>query len=266
MTDEQLSVANGAIGHHQKTFPEASPVEFKKGLIEDLLGAGIGDNSVDVVISNCVINLVPDKQKAFNEIFRVLKFNGEVCISDIFTDRPLSQAAREDRVLLGECLGNAVDINTFTVLMQNAGFDDIWPVHVSRVPVDGIPEDVVDPATVFFSITFSAFKFQDRKCHWNGDVATYQGGIEDCEEEFVFDLNHSFKKGEGVPVCSKLALALSVRFAPHFVVQKVEPIPSRPPTRSFMTTVIEEAGNAPAQRGGGCCCAGGSCGSGGSCC
>ena len=74
MTDEQLSVANQHIGWHMDKFGYSAPnVEFKKAYIEDLQTAGIDDESIDVVISNCVINLSANKEKVFREIYRVLK-------------------------------------------------------------------------------------------------------------------------------------------------------------------------------------------------
>ena len=260
MTDEQLEIANASIPHHQKTFPHASPVEFRKGFIEDLKGAGIEDNSVDVVISNCVINLAPDKQKVFNEIYRVLKENGELCISDIFSDRPLSEAARNDKVLVGECLGNVLDLMTFMEVMQKAGFEEIFPVSTSRVPVSGIPPELVDPETVFFSITFSAFKLKDKECRWEGDVAIYNGGIEDHEDEFDLDLNYKFKKGEEVPVCTMLATILGARYGRYFTLKKVDPAPQKPKTRSFITTIYDVSETpTPGSTPSCCCCPGGKC-------
>lgn len=65
-------------------------IEFKKGYIEDLKSVGIEDNSIDLVISNCVVNLSPNKEKVISEIFRVLKPGGELYFSDVFADRRLS--------------------------------------------------------------------------------------------------------------------------------------------------------------------------------
>ena len=79
MTDGQLEVANRHIPYHTERFGYEKPnVEFHKGYIEDLQALGLEDNSVDVVVSNCVINLSPDKHQVFAEIFRVLKPGGEL--------------------------------------------------------------------------------------------------------------------------------------------------------------------------------------------
>ena len=77
MTDEQLSVANQYLGWHMDRFGYSEPnIHFVKGYIEDLNSCGIEDNSVDIVISNCVINLSPDKLSVLKEIIRVLKPGG----------------------------------------------------------------------------------------------------------------------------------------------------------------------------------------------
>ena len=86
MTDEQLDVANEYKAWHAEQFGFDN-TEFKKGYIEHLVDAGIPENSVDIVISNCVVNLSPNKEQVFKEIWRVLKPGGEVYFSDVYADR-----------------------------------------------------------------------------------------------------------------------------------------------------------------------------------
>lgn len=258
MTDEQLDVANRNISYHISVFPDSSPVEFKKGLIEDLKTAGITDKSVDVVISNCVINLSSDKQKVFNEIYRVLKEGGEVHISDIFTNQPLGQAARENKMLVGECMGNAIDIQTFLSLMKNAGFSKIYPVEARYVPTPGVPPEIIDPSVNFFSVTFSSFKIencQTKKEEWKGDFVKYVGGVDHCEDELVFDLTHTFRKGEKVFVGSLLSETLQKsRYGSHFEFGNDKEFPSRVDEKSFEQTVLDTKNvENTTNNSGGCC-------------
>lgn len=122
MTDEQLEVANRYKDYHREKFGWGK-VEFRKGEIEDLRAVGIEDNSVDCVISNCVINLSGDKERVFREIWRVLKYGGELYFSDVFSDRRIPESLRKDNVLWGECLSGALYIEDFRRMMLKVGFN-----------------------------------------------------------------------------------------------------------------------------------------------
>mmetsp|Transcript_14403 Transcript_14403/g.14014 ORF Transcript_14403/g.14014 Transcript_14403/m.14014 type:complete len:92 (-) Transcript_14403:182-457(-) len=88
MTEEQVAVSKKYQDYHKEQFGHSkSNVEFILGTIEDLKAHNIPDNSVDVVISNCVLNLVDDKSVVIKEIFRVLKEGGELYFSDVYSDR-----------------------------------------------------------------------------------------------------------------------------------------------------------------------------------
>ncbi len=109
MTPEQLEVATRHRNWHAERFGyQISNVDFLYGHIENLATLGIADNSIDVVVSNCVINLSPEKAQVMAEIFRVLKPGGELYFSDVFADRRIPASLRNDPVLLGECLGGAM--------------------------------------------------------------------------------------------------------------------------------------------------------------
>ena len=96
-----------------------SNVEFRLGEIENL---PVADNTVDVVISNCVINLSPDKAKVYREAFRVLKRGGRLAISDIVATRPLPKEVREDLSLHAACVAGAAQIDELKSLLKQAGF------------------------------------------------------------------------------------------------------------------------------------------------
>jgi arsenite methyltransferase len=120
MTDEQLAVARAHVDWHTERYGYKAPnVRFVKGVIEDLSTVGIADASVDVVVSNCVLNLSPSKPRVLREVFRVLKPGGELYFSDVFCDRRLPAALREDQEVLGECLGGALYIEDFRRLLAD---------------------------------------------------------------------------------------------------------------------------------------------------
>lgn len=95
-------------------------VEFKLGDIENL---PIEDNSIDVVISNCVVNLAPDKSKVFKEVYRVLKNGGRMYISDIVLLDNLSQEQKENEDLIAGCVGGALLKDDYLKIIKDAGFE-----------------------------------------------------------------------------------------------------------------------------------------------
>lgn len=94
-------------------------VEFKIGLAEDL---PVEDNSIDVVISHCVMNLVPNKQKAYMEICRVLKKGGRMYVSDIVLLKKLSRAQRTDEKFINECIKRALLKKDYLKILKDSGF------------------------------------------------------------------------------------------------------------------------------------------------
>ncbi|MGY5872342.1 MAG: arsenite methyltransferase [Candidatus Thorarchaeota archaeon] len=96
-------------------------VDFRFGDIEDM---PVDDNSVDVVISNCVINLAPDKGKVFREAFRVLKPGGRVMVSDIVLSKPLPMEVSDEVVTYTGCIGGAILDEEYLQHMRDAGFKD----------------------------------------------------------------------------------------------------------------------------------------------
>jgi SAM-dependent methyltransferase len=100
----------------------AANVEFRLGELEHL---PIADNTADVVISNCVINLVPDKERVFREAFRVLKHGGRLAVSDIINTAPLSAELRSDPALLCGCIAGAASAERVENRLAGAGFVDV---------------------------------------------------------------------------------------------------------------------------------------------
>jgi arsenite methyltransferase len=97
-------------------------VEFRLGEIEHL---PVADNSVDVIISNCVINLSPDKEAVFGDAFRVLKPGGRLAIADVVATAPFPEEARQDMALWSACASGAALIDDLQQMLHDAGFVDI---------------------------------------------------------------------------------------------------------------------------------------------
>jgi SAM-dependent methyltransferase len=116
-------------------------VEFRQGYLEDL---PVDSNSVDVIISNCVINLSPDKSKAFKEAFRVLKPGGKLAVSDIVTESPLPVSIKQSLSAWAGCVAGAVDAMDYIGVMAAVGFTDIsiTPVFFDKETVDSALVDL----------------------------------------------------------------------------------------------------------------------------
>ena len=97
-------------------------VEFRLGEIENL---PVADNTADIIMSNCVINLSPDKLKVFREAFRILKPGGRLAIADIVATAPLPPDIQQNLALVSACIGGAATIEDTKAMLQEAGFDDI---------------------------------------------------------------------------------------------------------------------------------------------
>jgi arsenite methyltransferase len=113
-------------------------VEFRLGEIEHL---PVADASVDVVISNCVINLSPDKQQVFAEAFRALRPGGRLMVSDIVVTRPLPEAICRSEALYSACLSGALLKDEYLGCIRDAGFEDILVVAEEGFPLEYFMDD-----------------------------------------------------------------------------------------------------------------------------
>ncbi len=121
MTPQMIDKARANINHYQST-TGLDNVEFRLGEIEHL---PVQDSSVDVIISNCVLNLSMDKQQVWNEIARVLKPGGRVAVSDIALLKPLPEAVKEIVESWAGCVAGAIPVETMREQMTNAGLSEI---------------------------------------------------------------------------------------------------------------------------------------------
>lgn len=118
-------------------------IEFRQGYLENL---PVDSNSVDVIISNCVINLSPDKVKVFTEAFRVLAPGGKFAVSDIVTEGPLPEPIKQSLSAWAGCVAGAVEAEDYIGMMKSVGFTNvsITPVFFDKETVDAALADMGD--------------------------------------------------------------------------------------------------------------------------
>lgn len=130
-------------------------INFVLGDIEEM---PIPSDQFDVVISNCVLNLVPNKRRAFSQIFRVLNSGGHFCISDVVTDGELSDSLKNDAQMYVGCVSGAIDKNEYLNIISECGFKN---VVIHKLAVIDLPSEIIQKhshSQAIYSITLSASK------------------------------------------------------------------------------------------------------------
>jgi len=204
MTDTMLNIArkNAVVVATNLGYP-ASNVEFRKGLADAM---PVEDGTIDLIISNCVINLAPDKRKVFREMFRVTKPGGRFTISDIVADQPVPQYLAHDAEKWGDCLSGALTLSSYTAGMVEAGFLGIHLVKFSPWrDIDGIH---------FFSVTLTGYKMPPATVHSPIRYATLRGPF----NRVVDERGTAYQRGIPQPITPNDAVLLShAPLADHFV-------------------------------------------------
>ncbi|MBF2055992.1 MAG: methyltransferase domain-containing protein [Cyanobacterium sp. T60_A2020_053] len=167
----------------------------------------INDNSIDVVVSNCVLNLVKsdDKRQLFNEIYRVLKKGGRAVISDIVSDENIPQEMMNDPDLWSGCLAGAFREDLFLKMFADAGFYGIEIIDRQDTPwqvINGIE---------FRSLTVRAYKGKEGECKERNQAVIYKGPWRKVED----DDGHVFYRGERMAVCDKTFNILTEENSPY---------------------------------------------------
>ncbi|MDB2447054.1 methyltransferase domain-containing protein [bacterium] len=204
MTKEQLDVANNHLDFHKDKFGFLnSNVEFKEGYLENLLKLGLENKSFDVIISNCVINLVKDKQVVLDSCYELLSEGGELYFSDVYASRRVPQDLQEDEVLYGECLSGALYWNDFENMAKKAGFTDPRVVESSLITIENEELSARVGDIKFYSVTYRLFKLPDLEpdCEDYGQAVKYKGTVKYQEKGFLLDGHHYFQAGKIELVC-----------------------------------------------------------------
>ncbi len=204
MTDTMLAIArkNTAAVATNLGYP-SSNVEFRKGLADAM---PVEDDTVDLIISNCVINLAPDKRKVFREMFRVAKPGGRFTISDIVADQPVPQYLIHDAEKWGDCLSGALTLTDYMAGMTEGGFAGIHLIKSSPWQrIDGIH---------FFSVTLTGYKLPLNAPTAGLGYVTLRGPF----SRVVDERRTTYTRGIPQPLTSESALLLSQPpFTTHFV-------------------------------------------------
>lgn len=173
MTDEMLALART----HAPTvaanlrYPQSN-VEFKKGHAEAM---PVDNDTIDLIVSNCVINLAPDKSKVFEEMFRILRPGGRFTISDIVADQPIPRYLLDDKEKWGDCLSGALQIREYANGLRDAGFLGIHQIGF-------IPWRVID-GIHFLSLTFTGYKLAETPATDSSTFATLAGPFSQVTDE-----------------------------------------------------------------------------------
>ncbi len=204
MTDTMLEIArkNAAVVAANLGYP-ASNVEFRKGMADAM---PVEDGAIDLIISNCVINLAPDKSKVFHEMYRVAKFGGRFTISDIVSDQTVPQYLVHDTEKWGDCLSGALTLTDYMNGMTLAGFSG---VHLAKFS----PWRVID-GIHFFSVTLTGYKLPPAAATSSVQYATLRGPFSRVMDE----QGSVYERGVPKPITPDEAHLLSAPpFTEHFL-------------------------------------------------
>ncbi|MBI3312473.1 MAG: methyltransferase domain-containing protein [Candidatus Omnitrophica bacterium] len=230
MPDQMLAVAQesrskvaAALGY--------DAVEFRKGYLEAI---PVEDKTADVVTSNCVVNLSPDKPKVFSEIWRILKDHGRAVIADIVSDREVPPRLKVNEQLWGECIVGALTEEQFLAMLEQAGFYGLSVLKKTFwKQIEGFN---------FYSVTVQGFKLEKTAgCQFIGQQAIYRGP----HKAVLDEEGHLFPRNVAIMVCTDTASKLSQPpYAGSFTI--VEPDGSR---KELAAAVCCSSGSG----GSGCC-------------
>jgi arsenite methyltransferase len=214
MTEAQLDTAREYQEYHAEKFGFAN-VDFVQGYLEQLEDIeSLKPSSFDIIISNCVLNLSPNKLAILKSCYRLLKPGGELYFSDVYSMRRVPEVLRKDPVIWGECLSGALYWNDFNTMAKQAGFTDIRlvedaPVKITNAKVaDVLAHD--GRGICFVSATYRLFKIDalEPDCEDYGQAVTYKGTIPHAPMSWRLDKQHVFKTGCYAPVCGNTFLML----------------------------------------------------------
>ncbi|XP_041851106.1 arsenite methyltransferase [Melanotaenia boesemani] len=223
MTEELITASCQYVEYHQKKFGHEKPnVTFVQGYMEKLNEAGIQKDSVDVVISNCVICLCPDKKTVLQQAYDVLKEGGEFYFSDMYASSIIPAQMKQDPVLWGEGMGGSLFWKDFIPLALGVGFSTPYLVSASLIEVHNSELKAKAGDIKYASGTYRLFKLPNCPVMSSASV-TYKGTVAEFPDQLDFDSSHCFQKDKAVEVNGEMAAILQCsRFSKDFQIQMLE--------------------------------------------
>ena len=221
MTENQLAVAKRYIEDQTRQFAFTKPnVRF---ILDDMesIEKYFAGASLDLVTSNCVVNLAEDKEVILQQVYNVLRSGGEFYFSDVYADRRIPDSIKTNEILYGECLGGALYYRDFERIANKVGFADPRVVVKQLIPLNNDAVKKLVGNITFYSITYRLWKLEglEDACEDYGQTATYLGGITESPSAFQLDGNHLFEQNKTERICGNTALMLSkTRFKQFFKV------------------------------------------------
>ncbi|XP_023259782.1 arsenite methyltransferase-like isoform X2 [Seriola lalandi dorsalis] len=192
------------------------------GYMENLGEAGIQSDSMDVVLSNCVICLCPDKRTVLQQAYNMLKEGGEMYFSDMYASKVVPDHMKQDTVLWGEGMGGSLFWQDLISLAHSVGFSTPHLVSASRIAVHNSELKAKAGDISYASGTYRLFKLPKRPVMSEATV-TYKGTLADFPDQLDFDSSHCFKKDVAVEVSGEMAeIIRSSRFFSDFKIQMLD--------------------------------------------
>ncbi len=219
MTENQLNVAKRHLNEQMKIFSyKKKNVSFILDYIENLEDH-FKEESLDLAISNCVINLTENKETVLKQIYKVLKHGGEFYFSDVYADRRVSEHIAANEILYGECLGGALYYKDFERISRSVGFTDPRVMSKAKITIENPEIEELVENINFYSITYRLWKLKglEDDCEDYGHIAIYRGGIPYSPFSLELDGGHIFYKNKPERICANTAKMLQeTRFAKYF--------------------------------------------------
>ncbi|MCP4482382.1 MAG: radical SAM/Cys-rich domain protein [bacterium] len=220
MTENQINVAKKYLPEQMKRFGfQTSNVEFIHDYVEKMSDYTTKE-SLDFITSNCVINLVEDKQDILTKIYDALKFGGEFYFSDVYVDRRNRDEIRKNPILYGECLGGALYYKDFEFFAKSAGFHDPRIMKAREIEITNPEVKALVGDTKFYSVTYRLWKLKGLEGSWEdyGQVATFKG--DKSKDFFTLDGAHIFAKNVPIPVSGNtVQMIQGTRFSKFFEIE-----------------------------------------------